>query len=195
MKKALVLLALSLTSLPLLAADFQRLNIAGYRIGDSEIMANDDHRIVATNCNGDVKTDLIALTDNRLSSNAWFFASVPKGEEVIRWVAYNNDPAVRPPSDTNNFAGAVTEYVWSYNPTDTADRYVVVDYDYISYTLKYDGNGGSGSPMMRSGQPSASICPNSKSYFPFDPQSGGCFGLPFFQERSLVFAANSKVDM
>ena len=49
--------------------------------------------------------------------------------------------------------------------------------------------------MMHSGLPSASICPNSKSYFPSDPQSGGCFGLPFFQERSLVFAANSKVDM
>jgi hypothetical protein len=57
------------------------------------------------------------------------------------------------------------------------------------------GSGGSGPPMMRSGLPSASICPNSKSYFPFDPQSGGCFGLPFFQKRSLVFAANSKVDM
>ena len=126
------------------AGAYQRLNIIGYRLGDNGINPNDG-RIVATNCNGDVKTDLIALTDNSLSSNAWFFASVPKGEEVIRWVAYNNDPAVRPPSDTNNFAGAVTEYVWSYNPTDTADRYVVVDYDYISYTLKYDGNGGSGS--------------------------------------------------
>jgi hypothetical protein len=42
------------------------------------------------------------------------------------------------------------------------------------------GNGGSGPPMMRSGLPSASICPNSKSYFPFDPQSGGCFRAASF---------------
>ena len=57
------------------------------------------------------------------------------------------------------------------------------------------GSGGIGSPRMRSGLPSASICPNSKSYFPFDPQSGGCFGSLFFRKRNLVFAANSKVDM
>ena len=144
MKKAFLFSSMLLAAMSSTAGAYQRLNIIGYRLGDNGINANDG-RIVATNCNGDVKTDLIALTDNSLSSNAWFFASVPKGEEVIRWVAYNNDPAVRPPSDTNNFAGAVTEYVWSYNPTDTADRYVVVDYDYISYTLKYDGNGGSGS--------------------------------------------------
>jgi hypothetical protein len=31
--------------------------------------------------------------------------------------------------------------------------------------------------------------------FSFNPQSGGCFGPRFFQERGLVFAANSKVDM
>ena len=135
--------------LPAMAA-YQRLYITGYRIGDSEIMANDDHRIVATNCNREVKTDSIALTDNRLSSNAWFFASVPKGEEVIRWVAYDKDPTPPnclswPPTQTNSFAGAVTEYVWSYNPKDTANRYIVVDYDYITYTLKYNGSGAAGS--------------------------------------------------
>ena len=152
MKKSFILLALSLTSLPLLAADFQRLNIAGYRIGDSEIMANADHRIVATNCNGEVKTDIIDLGDDRLSSNAWFFASVPKGEEVIRWVAYDEDPTPPnclgwPPTQTNNFAGAVTEHVWSYNANDTADKYIVVDYDYITYTLKYNGNGSTSGSM------------------------------------------------
>jgi hypothetical protein len=57
------------------------------------------------------------------------------------------------------------------------------------------GNGGIGSPMLRSGWPQASICPNSKSYFPINPQSGGCFGLRFFQMRNLVFTANSKSDM
>ena len=31
--------------------------------------------------------------------------------------------------------------------------------------------------------------------FPFNPQSGGCCGLRFFQRRSLVFTANSKSDM
>jgi len=29
--------------------------------------------------------------------------------------------------------------------------------------------------------------------FSFNPQSGGCFGLPFFQKRSLVF--RSKFQM
>ena len=74
------------------------------------------------------------------------------------------------------------------NPDRTADRPV------SRYQIKC-GSGDSGAPMMRSCRLSASICPNSKSYFPFDPQSSGCFGRRFFQERDLVFTANSKVDM
>jgi hypothetical protein len=78
--------------------------------------------------------------------------------------------------------------MWKRNPGRTADRPA------SRYQIKC-GIGGIGSPIKRSGLPSASICPNSKSYFPIDPQSGGCFGRRFFQERSLVFAANSKGDM
>ena len=50
------------------------------------------------------------------------------------------------------------------------------------------GIDGIGSPMMRSGLPSASICPNSKSYFPFNPQSGGCFGPRLFFGSAASFS-------
>ena len=146
MKKALVLLALSLTMLPSMAAN-QRLYITGYRIGDSEIIPN-DQRIVATNNIPEIKYDVIIVGgDNRLASNAYFNVSVPAGQEVKKWFAYDYDPTKRSPTVTNQFAGAVTEYVWSYNPTDTAQRYVVVDFDYITYTLKYNGNGSTSGSM------------------------------------------------
>lgn len=146
MKKALVLLALSLTMLPSMAAN-QRLYITGYRIGDSEIIPN-DQRIVATNNNPEIKYDVIIVVgDNRLASNAYFNVSVPAGQEVKKWFAYDYDPTKRSPTVTNQFAGAETEYVWSYNSTDTTDRYVVVDFDYITYTLKYNGNGSTSGSM------------------------------------------------
>ena len=118
MKKAFVLVALSLTMLPSIAAN-QRLYITGYRIGDSAVSANDE-RIVATNNNNEVKYDWIAVTDNRLLLNAYFHVFVPAGQKVKKWFAYNSDPndTDRPPTVTNQFAGATTEYVWSYNSSD-----------------------------------------------------------------------------
>ena len=124
MKKAFLFSSMLLAAMSSTAGAYQRLNITGYRLGDNGINPNDG-RIVATNCNGEVKTDFIGLAADRHRSNAWFFASVPKGEEVIRWVAYNNEPAFRPPSDTNNFAEAVTECVFIFNTNDTADKYIV----------------------------------------------------------------------
>ena len=145
MKNALALIILSLATFQL-SAD-QRLYISGYRIGESDVFTNESERIVATNCNGEIKTDWIGLTNSRLSSNAWFFASIPKGEEVLKWVVYDKDPTdlYRPPTQTNDIAGAVTECVWSYNSADIDDKYIVLDYDYITYKLTYDKNGGSGS--------------------------------------------------
>ena len=149
MKKSIVLFALLLMILPLSAAT-QWLHITGYRIGNSDIRANTDHRIVATNSNNKVEFDWIAVTDLRTSSNAYFNVSVPAGQEVKKWLAYNVDPTKGIPSQTNQFAGAVTEYVWCYTAADTSTKNIVVDYDYITYTLKYNGNGGSGSMSSES---------------------------------------------
>ena len=151
MKKAFVLVALSLTMLPSLA-ETQRLWISGYRIGDSAVSANDE-RIVATNVHGQVvkdSTTAIMVEESIGYSNAYFNISVPAGQEVKKWLAYNSDPTdiLRPPTETNQLAGAMTEYVWSYNPNDTSNKYIVVDFDYITYTLKY--NSGSGSTSSES---------------------------------------------
>ena len=129
-----------------MSAANQWLYITGYRIGDSDI-ANDG-RVVATNVSGQLVKDLekaIPVSESLDYSNAYFNVSVPAGEEVKKWIAYNSDPTIRPPTVTNQFAGAVTEYVWSYNSKDTTNRWIVVDYDYITYTLAYHNNGGSGS--------------------------------------------------
>ncbi len=143
MKNAFVLVAMLLATLPSLAAT-PRLYIKGYRIGDSEVTPNDG-RIVATNVSGQVVTDTVIL-----DSDFYFNVSVLAGQEVKQWLAYDWDPtdSVRPPTETNRFAGAVTEYEWKYNPSDTADKYIVVDFDYITYTLKY--NSGSGSTSSES---------------------------------------------
>ena len=87
-----------------------------------------------------------------LDSTGYFSVSVPSGQEVKRWIAYDGYPtdSVRPPTVTNQFAGAVTEYEWNYNPSDTTDKHIVVDYDYITYTLKYNSNGGIGSMSSES---------------------------------------------
>ena len=139
MKKAFVLIALLSAALPSLAA-VPRLYIY-YRIGNSKATQNDG-RIVATNAIGLVATDTVIL-----DSDYYFNVSVPSGQEVKRWIAYDGYPtdSVRPPTVTNQFAGAVTEYEWNYNPSDTTDKHIVVDYDYITYTLKYNSNGGIGS--------------------------------------------------
>lgn len=126
----------------------QRLYIIGYRIGDSEIIANHDHRIVATNNNAQTEYEVIGVSDSRLTTNACFNVSVPAGQEVVKWIAYNSNPINAIPVQTNKFADAVTGYVWSYNPSDTANKYIVVDFDYITYTLKY--NSGSGSTSSES---------------------------------------------
>ena len=143
MKKAFVLVAMLLAALPSLAAA-PRLYIKGYRIGDSEVTQNDG-RIVATNTSGQVVTDIVVL-----ESNCFFNVSVPAGQEVKKWLAYNSDPtdSVRPPTETNKFADAVTEHEWIYDPNDTSNKYIVVDFDYITYTLKY--NSGSGSTSSES---------------------------------------------
>ena len=146
MKNAFVLVAMLLAVLPSLAGNERLwLWITGYRIGDGKITANDDHRIVATN-SYEVKYDWITVVDD----NAYFNVSVPAGQEIKQWLAYDGDPtdSVRPPTETNRLAGAVTEYEWSYDPSDTADKYIVVDFDYITYTLKY--NSGSGSTSSES---------------------------------------------
>ena len=144
MKKAFVLIALLSAALPSLAAA-PRLYITGYRIGDSEVTQNDG-RIVATNVSGQVVTDIVVLT-----TNCYFNVSVPAGQEVKKWLAYDGDPtdSVRPPTETNRLAGAVTEYEWKYNPSDTANKFIVVDFDYITYTLKYNSGSGSTSSESR----------------------------------------------
>ena len=142
MKKLLVLVTVSLAAFMSQAAQ-QRLNISGYRIGDSGLLGNDG-RIVATNLLGISTTDSIVIDSDPRISSAFFSASVPAGQEVLKWLYCNKSPVSERPSQTNVFAGAVTEYVWNYN-NDTANKYIIVDYDYITYTLNYNANGGDGS--------------------------------------------------
>ena len=136
-----------LATLPSLAAlTNQWLCITGYRIGDIKIESNDG-RIVATNSTGTMTHSIAVNSD---VPNAYFNVSVPAGQEVKKWIAYNVDPRHGIPSQTNQFAGAVTEYVWGYNAADTSTKNIVVDFDYITYTLEYNGNGGSGSMPSKS---------------------------------------------
>ncbi len=148
MKKtvALVLLALAVGQSVAASSDAQRLYIKGYRIGESDIAPNDG-RIVATNCSNTVSTSDISLQDNRLANKAFFNASVPAGLELSEWVVYNGDPTIagRSPTKTNKYE--VVEYVREYDSSDVSSKYIVVDYDYITYTLNYNAAGGSGDSM------------------------------------------------
>ena len=152
MKKTLAILALlSLATLPSLAE--QRIFICGYQIGDSAITANDGRIVATNNVDSTLHYDSIYLSAYRSSSNAYFNVFVPAGQKVVKWVAYNGDPSSRPsPSQTNELAGAATEYVWSYNSKDIANKYLILDFDYITYTLNYNGNGSTSGSMSPTDQ-------------------------------------------
>ena len=146
MKKTLAILALlSLATLPSLAGQ-KLLYLSGYRIGDSELHANDG-RIVASNIYSAAATKSIPYSDAAGGSNVYFTATIPAGQQISRWLSYTQDPTLnRPGTITNVLAGAgVTSCTWTYKEADPSASWISIDYNYIDYTIQYNANGGSGS--------------------------------------------------
>ena len=144
MKKALVLLALSLAMLSA-SADSRRVDYAGYRIGSSDVMT-DQTRISGLSC---------FVNDSGQQTSQELTASQVPGQKVTSWWSYSgtsNVPATQTTpayiqyDGSNTVAGSTYSFVWTYDTAEYSPAYVVVDYDYIKYNLSYDANGGSYAP-------------------------------------------------
>ena len=146
MKKAFVLLALSLAMLPSLAAS-RVIMYGGYQIGDpnSDVMT-DETRIPGL--------PSYVYDSGQQSSKALSASQIP-GQKIVQWWAYSsaqNVPATQTTpahiqyNNRQTIANSTYSFDWTYSTVDYSPVYVVVDYDYIEYNLSYNANGGSFTP-------------------------------------------------
>ena len=146
MKKVLALLILALATLPSLA-DIQRI-WPQYRIGAAELQDNDD-RLTVSQAEGGVA--YVANTSSLLTTCTVAVASIPAGQQFTRWwYYYLTGTGWSQVATTNTTAlGTATTCTWTYDAkiatAGAAGVYVVADFDYLTYTLHYNANGGSGS--------------------------------------------------
>ena len=144
MKKAFVLLALSLAMLPSLAAP-RVIRYGGYQIGDpnSDVMINET-RIPGLPS---------YVYDSGQQSSIELVATQVPGQKIVQWWAYSsaqNVPATQTTpahiqyNDRKTVANSTYSFDWTYATVGYSTAYVVVDYEYIKYNLSYNANGGSG---------------------------------------------------
>ncbi|MBQ8126743.1 MAG: InlB B-repeat-containing protein, partial [Kiritimatiellae bacterium] len=146
MKKVLALLALALATLPSRASN-QRI-WPQYRIGAAELQDNDGRLTVSQAQNG---VAYVADTSSLLTTCTVAVASIPAGQQFTRWwYYYLTGTGWSQVATTNETAlGTASACTWSYDTkiaaAGAAGVYVVADFDYLTYTLHYNANGGSGS--------------------------------------------------
>ena len=127
------------------SAGSRRVDYAGYRIGSSDVMT-DQARISDLPClvhdSGRPEQTSIALS-----------ASQVPGQKIVGWWSYSGTsdvpethttPAYIQYNDRQPVAGNTYSFDWTYDTVGYSPAYVVVDYDYIKYSLSYNANGGSG---------------------------------------------------
>ncbi|MBE6381459.1 MAG: hypothetical protein E7049_00390 [Lentisphaerae bacterium] len=147
MKKALAFL---LTALAVLSAsaNVQYLNLQ-YRIGLGGISDNDGR--LHASLSVDAKP-YVADSSNTYLTNR-IYAVIPDGQQFTKWWYYykTSNTAV---TTNSNWVSASTNCVWVYDSkiysasweTDRAVR-IVADFDYITYSLNYNGNGSTAGSM------------------------------------------------
>ena len=134
MKKAFVLLALSLAALSSFAAS-RSVYYKGYRIGGAGILT-DQTRISGLP---------FAASDIGLQGSKKLTASQVSGQKIVRWWAFQAESLAEPYyQNITNVADGVYSLDWSYDTVQYDPVNVVVDYEYIKYNLSYNANGGSG---------------------------------------------------
>ncbi len=128
----------------------QRVTISAYRVGE-------DAALKKEGLSERVSPTLAYVSDkiSRTTTNECEFAVVPPtGERFARWVQFigvnpiANAAAMTFNSaahgTTNEVADAATSFVWTQK-NGTSPVYIIVDFDYVVYSLDYDANGGTGS--------------------------------------------------
>ena len=146
MKKVLALLAVLLAAMPSLAST-QRI-WPQYRIGAAELQ-NNDGRLTVSRVQGGAA--YVADTDPLLTTCTVAVASIPAGQQFTRWWYYyqTGTGSARAATTNETALGTASACTWTYDAkiaaAGAAGVYVVADFDYLTYTLHYNANGGSGS--------------------------------------------------
>ncbi len=145
MKKAIAPVVMLLATLPALASA-RRVDYAGYRIGDSGVL-DDQTRISGLPA-------LVEESGRPEQTAVELAAEVVVGQRPVRWWAYSsasNVPASQTDpnphtqyNDVVELAAGVYSLTWTYGTAGYSPAFAVVDYDYITYSLSYNANGGSG---------------------------------------------------
>jgi len=148
MKKVLALLALALATLPSLAeTTWRRVEYGGYRIGDSAVLTNETRVRVSGGLPFTVSDASQDAAGKTLS------AAQVTGQKIVRWWSYGSIeqvPATHTVPAHIQYNNVVTNFLavysptWHYGTVSYSPAYLVVDYDYITYTLSYNANGGTG---------------------------------------------------
>lgn len=141
MKKVLALLLLALATLPSLAD--QTVRVPYYRIGASPTLRYSNPAI--STLVSPQNTTAYSSAESLTKTNQILFTTYPvAGQELVHWVKYRDNPAAASSVGvTNNVSEGISTFVWNYSNEGTVQ--IVLDFDYITYTLSYNGNGGSGS--------------------------------------------------
>ncbi len=147
MKKVLALLILALATLPSLAVD-QRI-WPQYRIGAAELQNNDGRLTVSQQAqNGEA---YVTDFSPSLTTCTVAVAEISAGQQFTRWWYYywTGIGSERAATTNETALGTATTCTWTYDAkiaaAGAAGVYVVADFDYLTYTLHYNANGGGGS--------------------------------------------------
>ena len=147
MKKVLALLALALATLPSLALSTRLVEYGGYRIGDSAVLTDETRVSVSGGFP-------FAVTDASQDPGKSLSATQVNGQKIVRWWSYGSITQVQAAQTVPahiQYNNVVTNFLavysptWHYGTVSYSPAYLVVDYDYITYTLSYNANGGTGS--------------------------------------------------
>ena len=145
MSKFLALVVLAAAALPS-AADYRRFEYGGYRIGNSDVMTDQDRIHILP-----VRVEEESSRPEEMSKE--ITADKADGQKIVKWWAYQSKrmvpathttPSYMQYTNSQDIAGADYSMSLKYDTVGYSPAYVVVDYDWVKYNLSYDRNGGSG---------------------------------------------------
>lgn len=144
MKKALAFLFTALAVLSASAAT-QTVRVPYYRVGADPTL-KDSSPAISTLVSPQ-STTAYSSAESLTKTNQILFTTYPvAGQELVHWVKYLGNPAATSNVGvTNAIPEGASTFLWNYSSEGAVQ--IVLDFDYITYTLNYNGNGSTAGSM------------------------------------------------